>query len=69
MNQFEHLYERTERSLPPTSEVLAVIHHFANMLGGMASHVAIWDGSEWTNRDTGERVPKGYYQLWRRLET
>lgn len=62
------MWNRTEESLPPKHEVLAVVRKISSR--GEAVHEdAIWDGDQWTERRTGEKSPKNIYYLWRRLET
>lgn len=63
------MWERTETSLPPKGEILAVVHRVFGPTGGEAHEEATWDGKQWTRRRDGEVLPKAYYYNWRRLET
>lgn len=63
------MYNRTAKSLPPVGEVLAVIHIVPGRGGEQIDEEATWNGEMWTRRRNGELVQKGYFDLWRRLET
>lgn len=62
------MWSRTEESLPPKHEVLAVVRKLSSR-GEYAHEDAIWDGEQWTERRSGMKLPKNAYYLWRRLET
>lgn len=62
------MWNRTEESLPPKHEILAVVRKLSSR-GEYAHEDAVWDGENWTERKTQQRSPKSAYYLWRRLET
>lgn len=62
------MWNRTAESLPPKHEMLAVVRKISGR-GEYAHEDAMFDGEKWTERKTGEAVPKSAYYLWRRLET
>jgi rfaE bifunctional protein nucleotidyltransferase chain/domain len=67
-NEALTMWHRTEESLPPKHEVLAVVRKMSSR-GEYAHEDAIWDGEHWTERKSGEKSEKKIYYLWRRLET
>ena len=62
------MWHRTNDSLPPKGEVLAVVHKLSSR-GEYVDEDATWDGEYWTRRKDGYMLDKNYYYLWRKLET
>lgn len=72
------VWNSTKTNTPPVGEILAVVHRFANLPGGMKFEEAIWDGKYWIRMIPGpagwsgsgdEKLNLNHYNLWRRLET
>lgn len=61
-------YERTKDAVPPADIVVAVLHKFANMAGGIVDDEACFDGERWLSKRTGEWYPKNHFQNWRRID-
>lgn len=61
------MWQRTSQSLPFKGEWLSVIHRISKA-GEYIDQEAMWDGSFWTERHTGDKHSLDHYFLWRRYE-